>query len=146
MEKIVDNFKTSYSRGYIINCCMRDKEYPIGIILTLLRDYYNLPKTKGWSVAEFLLDYYRLRLPKDGNKRHAMIYEKYCKFKGKVNQYTKTIAYLRAEDCFKYRYDINYHKIVRRRYLNLCAEYKQKIYDAQKEYNEIFKLYDYIKS
>ena len=34
---------------------------PMGVLLSYIRDMYGLPKTKGWAIAERVLDYYKIK-------------------------------------------------------------------------------------
>ena len=49
------------SRNYIINMSIRDKEKPIGFLLTYIRDVYGLSKTEGWDIAIYILNHYNIK-------------------------------------------------------------------------------------
>lgn len=51
-----DNFINEFNAGVVCNRAARDKEKPMGFILTYLRDQ-GLPKIQGWIVGEAILKY-----------------------------------------------------------------------------------------
>ena len=76
-EDIKKKFKELFGRNTIICKCVEDEETPLGIILTLLRDYFYLPKTIGWDIAYDLIKDYRLEKPTNENKSHAILINNY---------------------------------------------------------------------
>lgn len=54
--KAFNDFINEFNAGVVYNRAARDKEKPMGFILTYLRDQ-GLPKTQGWIVGEAILKY-----------------------------------------------------------------------------------------
>ena len=60
-EQIFQEIIKDMSPERILAKCRRDEERPMGVLLSYIRDMYGLPKTKGWAIAERVLDYYKIK-------------------------------------------------------------------------------------
>lgn len=60
-EKIYTECITALDRETIIKCAERDEEYPLGFLLSYLKDMYFLPKYYGYGVAERILKHFDIK-------------------------------------------------------------------------------------
>ena len=60
-EKIYTECITAFDRESIIKCAERDEEYPLGFLLSYLKDMYFLPKYYGYGVAERILKHFNIK-------------------------------------------------------------------------------------
>lgn len=49
------------TKWQILEKARRDEERPMGVLLSYIRDNYNLSKIQGWEIAEKVLDYYQIK-------------------------------------------------------------------------------------
>lgn len=61
-EKIYTECITALDRKTIIKCAERDEEYPLGFLLSYLKDMYFLPKYYGYGVAERILKHFNIEM------------------------------------------------------------------------------------
>lgn len=59
-EEIFDDIKSKLTHYDVIKGAIRDKEKPMGFLLTYMKDVYGIPKTRGFHIAERLLDLYHI--------------------------------------------------------------------------------------
>ena len=60
-EKIYTECITALDRETIIKCAERDEEFPLGFLLSYLKDMYFLPKYYGYGVAERILKHFDIK-------------------------------------------------------------------------------------
>lgn len=73
-EKLVNEFMKDCDKRDIVRAARRDGEFAFGPVLTWLRDYFNVPKSQGYPVAEEIirrygLDPYVLDMPDSVRKK-----------------------------------------------------------------------------
>ena len=61
-EKIYTECITALDRETIIKSAERDEEYPLGFLLSYLKDMYFLPKYYGYGVAERILKHFSIEM------------------------------------------------------------------------------------
>lgn len=61
-EKIYTECITALDRETIIKCAERDEEFPLGFLLSYLKDMYFLPKYYGYGVAERILKHFNIEM------------------------------------------------------------------------------------
>ena len=118
IDNIITDFKRKYSRSAILSKVNRDREMPYGVIIGLLRDYYNIPKTQGCELTDKLLKEYNLIIGKD--YKHSQLRNEYNKYKNLLQ-------------CSTIRTNRNI-------YAKECKILKTKMVLAQKEYSDFMKI------
>ena len=120
-KDIITIFKSKYYRGSIIAHCYKDKVTPFEVILSLLKDYFkDIDATDARHIANTLVKEYKLDYEKR-NIKHSNLSKKYEQYRKLWNK-----------------------TIYPNRYACKCKEYKGKIIEAQREYSEKKRLYDYL--
>ncbi len=61
-EKIYTECITALDRETIIKCAERDEEFPLGFLLSYLKDMYFLPKYYGYGIAERILKHFNIEM------------------------------------------------------------------------------------